>query len=1335
MKINKYNISKEGGSDARQVQGGTFISNISNKDAEVTDEAQRLKETHLIFGQPFNGSQDVSGDISNAQNINASGGDLTIKQEVDDEGVNGGNIIVDGNINAGGNVSGSKFIGDVEADWISASEGDIALINANNINVGGSVTIEDKLKIQELEVYTDEDGALFSGASQYTFDGTINAEEGQFQELETEDLSATNAEITDTLKTNKFEGVLAEIKKLISEDIEVDNLTVKKAAHFFKLIIDEIKSVGGQIIISPTNASFDKVVASGSDYKCYFRAEDGGKKIDNQFEIEDQVVCQTFNAAEGTSYNTSNKFYWCLVSGVGSEVIDGIDYHYIVLSGSDKDSDSNGVPEEGDKVALLGNRSDTSRQNAIVISAYSAAFLDSGLEAPFIAQYKGINNYNLSNHRNSIISNGMNMFKGDFVLTSGESVGGEIAQIKEDANNISLLVQQPNEINMFEGSDSTNFSCWGVSGNITLSNSGTMYTIYNSQYSTLKSGKYILAQMGVNGYLIQKSKYVVTNKSLKLTLSVLFGNGINAANVGIYDNSGVSLASTQSLKVGTNTYSFTLSKVPNDTIVLKIYAPSGAVFAFKEEKALMESVPKRISGIEVDVDSITSRVATAEGNITQVTQKADGLTTRVTSAEGNISQIQQTTNSITSRVTSVEGNVSQLSQKANELSSKITSAEGNISQIVQNTNQITNRISNVEGNVSQLSQKANAIESTVSKIQVGGKNLINDSEFTTYGYSNSKWSWTNADCNASFGYLGQNGLYAANSPSNNGAEGYLNIGYQSLKNKLKPDTYYTFSFYAKGTEGSSVENDGTKYNFKARVTTYVYPNVGSELADNAHTFALTSEWKRYSYTFRTTSNLNVEANHGCLFRLVKTVENGTTYYSDAYVCMPKIEEGTMATDWESNADDMKSYITQKADSIESKIVTEDTINSKISQSKSNIKAEVFNDLNESTGIDIASGTITLNANKTVFNGNINMRNSDEGLVVFDNKGNPSVIIQNKQIPTLANLNNSTHDYITTAEFTKTATNTFASASQKVGSARVGDTIVVEGGGFYFCYKNSSNVINAIPLSSTSYVEYYYTLKNTTTNKTTTSSTKKLTSTTSALEGGFLESFTHTVTEEGNFEVVLNLKHINPTTTYSTYHIVWGYYLDKNVSQYTQLGTNGLVSVQDQYKYLYFGNEGFEARMSYYNGFRVTKNYCQQVIADYNDKTLWGSLASMVRVAVNPQTTSMAVSTGGTSQGTKNVVRADADYYGVDNFIFKSLSSEVWVKLPTALIQYEGANYYLGVGRVVRVKNLTSQKCYVYISDSGYKIYDKTGTSGSYYINIGNGSAEFVWDGSEWVRMY
>jgi hypothetical protein len=152
------------------------------------------------------------------------------------------------------------------------------------------------------------------------------------------------------------------------------------------------------------------------------------------------VVCQTFNASEGLNYDASNKFYWRLVIDKGTEELDGIDYHYIILSDADKDTDSNGVPTEGDKVALLGNRTDTSRQNAIIISAYSSAFLDSGITAPFIVQYSGVNNYNLSTHRNSIISNGKNLFTGDFVLTSGEDVTGIISELRKEDNNISLLI-------------------------------------------------------------------------------------------------------------------------------------------------------------------------------------------------------------------------------------------------------------------------------------------------------------------------------------------------------------------------------------------------------------------------------------------------------------------------------------------------------------------------------------------------------------------------------------------------------------------------------------------------------------------------------------------------------------------------------------------------------------------------------------------------------------------------------------------------------------------------------------------------------------------------------
>jgi hypothetical protein len=54
----------------------------------------------------------------------------------------------------------------------------------------------------------------------------------------------------------------------------------------------------------------------------------------------------------------------------------------------------------------------------------------------------------------------------------------------------------------------------------------------------------------------------------------------------------------------------------------------------------------------------------------------------------------------------------------------------------------------------------------------------------------------------------------------------------------------------------------------------------------------------------------------------------------------------------------------------------------------------------------------------------------------------------------------------------------------VGTAKAGDTIVIASGSIYYSYKNTSNNIYPIPLSSTSYLEYYYTLKNTTTGKTT-----------------------------------------------------------------------------------------------------------------------------------------------------------------------------------------------------------------------------------------------------------
>ena len=98
-------------------------------------------------------------------------------------------------------------------------------------------------------------------------------------------------------------------------------------------------------------------------------------------------------------------------------------YHYVDLTTTDKDSDSNGVPETGDSIAVLGNRTDTDRQAAIILSAYNSGFLDNGVTAPFIAQYAGIDDYDLPSHRVNVISKGKNEFYGQFtVIVEGQEI-------------------------------------------------------------------------------------------------------------------------------------------------------------------------------------------------------------------------------------------------------------------------------------------------------------------------------------------------------------------------------------------------------------------------------------------------------------------------------------------------------------------------------------------------------------------------------------------------------------------------------------------------------------------------------------------------------------------------------------------------------------------------------------------------------------------------------------------------------------------------------------------------------------------------------------------------
>lgn len=179
--------------------------------------------------------------------------------------------------------------------------------------------------------------------------------------------------------------------------LEVDRLLVRKTAEFIKLVIRELQSVGGEIVLSPASMKINKVdfLQKGTYplrydvYRCSFLTKRNGEEITNPFAVNDLVRCQTFNIKEGTTANAKNKYYWRRVTMVGTDYID-----ILALSGGNY---GDSQPEVGDELVQMGNTTDTARQSVLYLSAY-------GSDSPSIKLYKGVNDYTLAGKEIFVVS-------------------------------------------------------------------------------------------------------------------------------------------------------------------------------------------------------------------------------------------------------------------------------------------------------------------------------------------------------------------------------------------------------------------------------------------------------------------------------------------------------------------------------------------------------------------------------------------------------------------------------------------------------------------------------------------------------------------------------------------------------------------------------------------------------------------------------------------------------------------------------------------------------------------------------------------------------------------
>lgn len=232
----------------------------------------------------------------------------------------------------------------------------------------------------------------------------------------------------------------------ISDVIPIDNtgVPIVKSTIYFQ-------SANKQVLVNNALLSYSttpngKIITA---YRCYFLADDGDKRISNDWRLGDQAMCKTANLVSRTSGGSANRYYWRLVVNKGTETINGKLYHFVDLSNVRGTLEltidgkqytcvgyytkaENDIPKAEDDIIQLGSQTDTDRQYAHIIYVSEGKRVD----------YAGINNYDLDSHiinefspkeitvrsdRFKIISAAGAGVSGSLVCDRGEWVNGTIA--------------------------------------------------------------------------------------------------------------------------------------------------------------------------------------------------------------------------------------------------------------------------------------------------------------------------------------------------------------------------------------------------------------------------------------------------------------------------------------------------------------------------------------------------------------------------------------------------------------------------------------------------------------------------------------------------------------------------------------------------------------------------------------------------------------------------------------------------------------------------------------------------------------------------------------------
>ena len=489
------------------------------------------------------------------------------------------------------------------------------------------------------------------------------------------------------------------IYKAVTGDwnMEIDNLTVRKIFSIFELVVQKITHQGGMVIRSAAGGKLTKVTDGGSYWKCEHDSTD-------DFIRDDQIICQSFTG-------TSTKRYWRLVTSAGAG--------YFNLSKTDCEQGS-GAPEVGDDVAVLGNRTNITRQKAQIDCAV-------GDFAPYRDDYDGINSYSLvgrlitrTGNLNGItdavfgvlIGSGLygtNVYlKGTFVLHSGKKIEEVIDDVKNDLNGritdvetnfeiregqISSKIKEVNIAVSNAKQSETNASSSAISAGVSANNASKSAT--DAQGAATNAGK-ILEEVTLKESSVTQTAGEISTKVTEVNKKVTEANTA-ATNAKNSATSASGSAGTASGKAGGAANSAANAKQSADNAAKVL-----------EDVTLKESSFAQTAGnITLQVTEVTKKVVEANIAATTASTKAAEASTSAGTASTRAGEA-------STSATNAKNSASTASTKAGEASTSATnakksadSAAAKLTAISQKESSINQTASSITLQVKEVTTKAN----------------------------------------------------------------------------------------------------------------------------------------------------------------------------------------------------------------------------------------------------------------------------------------------------------------------------------------------------------------------------------------------------------------------------------------------------------------------------------------------------------------------------------------------------------------------------------------------------------------------------------------------------